>query len=94
MFTLYRLLTYVNTVREQRLALARGGQQSPGTRHRTSAGWTPYAARDTPRPQPARHPVPTRKDTRMKVYEGTILTVNATDDVARYLVEDGGRNVY
>nr|WP_317286161.1 amidohydrolase family protein [uncultured Parolsenella sp.] len=30
----------------------------------------------------------------MKVYEGTILTVNATDDVARYLVEDGGRIVY
>ena len=30
----------------------------------------------------------------MKVYEGSILTVNATDDVARYLVEDGGRIVY
>ncbi len=30
----------------------------------------------------------------MKVYEGTILTVNATDDVARYLVEDGGRIAY
>ncbi len=30
----------------------------------------------------------------MKVYEGTVLTVNATDEVARYLVEDGGRIVY
>lgn len=30
----------------------------------------------------------------MKVYEGTILTVDAQDSVARYLVEDGGRIVY
>ncbi len=30
----------------------------------------------------------------MKVYEGTVLTVNAADEVARYLVEDGGRIVY
>ena len=30
----------------------------------------------------------------MKVYEGTILTVNANDDVCRYLVEDGGRILY
>ena len=30
----------------------------------------------------------------MKVYEGTVLTVNATDDVAHYLVEDGGRIAY
>ena len=30
----------------------------------------------------------------MKVYEGTILTVDAHDSLARYLVEDGGRIVY
>lgn len=30
----------------------------------------------------------------MKVYEGTILTVNTHDDVFRYLVEDKGRIVY
>ncbi len=30
----------------------------------------------------------------MKVYEGSILTVNAQNDVCRYLVEDGGRIVY
>ncbi len=30
----------------------------------------------------------------MKVYEGTILTVNSNDDVAHHLVEDGGRIVY
>ena len=30
----------------------------------------------------------------MKIYEGTILTVNKTDDVCRYLVEDGGRILY
>lgn len=30
----------------------------------------------------------------MKVYEGCILTVNKTDDVARFLVEDGGRIAY
>ena len=30
----------------------------------------------------------------MKIYHGAILTVNATDDVASYLVEDGGRIVY
>ena len=30
----------------------------------------------------------------MKVYEGTILTVDAQDSLARYLVEDGGRIVY
>lgn len=30
----------------------------------------------------------------MKVYEGTILTVDAQDSVARYLVEDGGRIAY
>lgn len=30
----------------------------------------------------------------MKVYKGNILTVNAGDDVVRYLVEDGGRIVY
>ena len=30
----------------------------------------------------------------MKVYEGSILTVNENDDVARYLVEDGGRIVF
>lgn len=30
----------------------------------------------------------------MKVYEGTILTVNEHDEVARYLVEDGGRIAY
>ncbi|MDD6785825.1 MAG: amidohydrolase family protein [Eggerthellales bacterium] len=30
----------------------------------------------------------------MKVYEGTILTVDAQDSVARYLVEDRGRIVY
>lgn len=30
----------------------------------------------------------------MKVYEGTILTVDARDSVARYLVEDGGRIAY
>ena len=30
----------------------------------------------------------------MKVYEGDILTVNKNDDVARYLVEDGGRIVF
>ena len=27
----------------------------------------------------------------MNIFEGTILTVNASDDVRRYLVEDGGR---
>ena len=30
----------------------------------------------------------------MKVYEGKILSVNAKDEVFRYLVEDGGRIVY
>ena len=30
----------------------------------------------------------------MKVYEGNILTVNKTDDVARFLVEDGGRIIF
>ena len=30
----------------------------------------------------------------MKVYHGRILTVNANDDVASYLVEDGGRIVF
>ena len=30
----------------------------------------------------------------MKVFEGTILTVDANDSVARYLVEDNGRIVY
>ena len=30
----------------------------------------------------------------MNIYEGTILTVNATDDVCRYLVEDKGRIVF
>lgn len=30
----------------------------------------------------------------MKVYEGNILTVNACDEVCRYLVEDGGRIAY
>ncbi len=30
----------------------------------------------------------------MKVYEGVILSVNAKDEVFRYLVEDGGRIVY
>ena len=30
----------------------------------------------------------------MKVYKGSILTVNASDDVFSYLVEDGGRIVY
>ncbi|MDO4502194.1 MAG: amidohydrolase family protein [Coriobacteriia bacterium] len=30
----------------------------------------------------------------MKVYEGSILTVDAQDSVARYLVEDGGRIVF
>ncbi len=30
----------------------------------------------------------------MKIYEGSILTVNKTDDVCGYLVEDGGRIVY
>lgn len=30
----------------------------------------------------------------MKVYEGTVLTVDARDSVARYLVEDGGRIVF
>ncbi len=30
----------------------------------------------------------------MKVYEGTILSVNARDEVFRYLVEDGGRIVH
>ena len=30
----------------------------------------------------------------MRVYEGTILTVDAQDSVARYLVEDGGRIVH
>ena len=29
----------------------------------------------------------------MNVYEGTILTVNANDEVFRFLVEDKGRNV-
>ena len=30
----------------------------------------------------------------MKCYEGHILTVNQNNDVARYLVEDGGEIVY
>ena len=30
----------------------------------------------------------------MKVYKGNILTVNSTDDVARYLVEDKGKIVF
>ncbi|MBR0444633.1 MAG: metal-dependent hydrolase with the TIM-barrel fold protein, partial [Clostridia bacterium] len=30
----------------------------------------------------------------MRCYHGNILTVNANDDVARYLVEDGGKIVY
>ena len=30
----------------------------------------------------------------MKVYEGAILTCDANDQVARYLVEDGGRILY
>ena len=30
----------------------------------------------------------------MKVYKGNILTVNQTDDVARYLVEDKGRIIF
>ena len=30
----------------------------------------------------------------MKVYKGNILTVNANNDVARFLVEDGGRIVF
>ena len=30
----------------------------------------------------------------MKCYEGHILTVNRNNDVARYLVEDGGEIVY
>ena len=30
----------------------------------------------------------------MKVYKGSILTVNSRDEVARYLVEDGGRIVF
>ena len=30
----------------------------------------------------------------MKCYEGHILTVNQNNDVARYLVEDGGKIVY
>ena len=30
----------------------------------------------------------------MKVYKGNILTVNANDDVAKYLVEDKGRIAY
>nr|MCR4709463.1 metal-dependent hydrolase with the TIM-barrel fold protein [Clostridiales bacterium] len=30
----------------------------------------------------------------MKVYKGNILTVNSTDDVAGYLVEDKGRIVF
>lgn len=34
------------------------------------------------------------KKARVKVYEGTILTVDARDSVARYLVEDQGRIVY
>ena len=31
---------------------------------------------------------------KMKVYKGNILTVNANDDVAKYLVEDKGRIAY
>ena len=34
------------------------------------------------------------KKARVKVYEGTILTVDEHDSVARYLVEDQGRIVY
>ncbi len=30
----------------------------------------------------------------MKIYEGNILTVNENNDVARYLVEDGGRIIF
>ena len=30
----------------------------------------------------------------MKVYEGAILTCDANDQVARYLVEDGSRILY
>ena len=30
----------------------------------------------------------------MKVFEGNILTVNKNNDVARFLVEDGGRIVF
>ena len=30
----------------------------------------------------------------MKVFEGNILTVNKNDDVARFLVEDGGKIVF
>ena len=30
----------------------------------------------------------------MKCYEGNILTVNKSDDVVRFLVEDGGRIVF
>ena len=30
----------------------------------------------------------------MKVYKGNILTVNKTDDVVKYLVEDKGRIVF
>ena len=30
----------------------------------------------------------------MKVYKGSILTVNSKDEVFRYLVEDGGRSVF
>ena len=30
----------------------------------------------------------------MRCYHGNILTVNANNDVARYLVEDGGKIVY
>lgn len=30
----------------------------------------------------------------MKVFKGNILTVNAANDVARFLVEDGGRIVF
>ena len=30
----------------------------------------------------------------MKVYEGTILTVDRNDRVAKYLVEDGGKILF
>ena len=30
----------------------------------------------------------------MKVYKGSILTVDASDSVKKYLVEDGGRIVF
>ena len=30
----------------------------------------------------------------MKIYKGNILTVNKTDDVAKYLIEDKGKIVF